>query len=57
MKFCNYTNFDALFPSVVTDFPFHRLNQYFKIAKFVYRQNGLPEFILCIFDFYLDYLF
>ena len=23
MKFCDYTNFDALFPSVVIDFPFH----------------------------------
>ena len=22
MKFCSYTNFDALFPSVVIDFPF-----------------------------------
>ena len=26
MKFCNRTNFDALFPSVVTDFLFLRLN-------------------------------
>ena len=36
MKFCNYTNFDALFPSVAIDFPFLCLNQYFEIAKFVY---------------------
>ena len=36
MKFCSYTNFDALFPSVVLDFPFLRLNEYFEIAKFVY---------------------
>ena len=36
MKFCSKTNFDALFPSVVIDFPFLYLNQYFEIAKFVY---------------------
>ena len=36
MKFCSYTNFDALFLYVVTDFPFLRLNQSFAIAKFVY---------------------
>ena len=33
MKFYNYTSFDALFPSVVIDFPFLRLNQYVKVAK------------------------
>ena len=36
MNFSNYTIFDALFLSVVIDFPFLRLNQYFEIAKFVY---------------------
>ena len=36
MEFCNYTNFDTLFPSVVINFSFLRLNQYFEIAKFVY---------------------
>ena len=30
-----YTNFDPLFPSVVIDFPFLRLNRYFETAKFV----------------------
>ena len=33
MKFYNYTSFDALFPSVVIDFPFLRLNQYVKVAN------------------------
>ena len=41
MKFCTYTNFDALFPSVVIDFQFLRLNQYFEIAKFVYFRKIL----------------
>ena len=36
MKFCNYTNFNALFPYVVIDFPSLYLDQYFEIAKFVY---------------------
>ena len=30
MKFCSYTNFDALSQSVVIDFPFLRLNQYLR---------------------------
>ena len=35
--FRSYTNVHALFLSVVIDFPFLRLNQYFEIfAKFVY---------------------
>ena len=34
LNFCKYANFDALFPSVVIDFPFLRLNQHFKIVKF-----------------------
>ena len=41
MKFCTYTNFDALFPSVVRDFQFLRLHQYFEIAKFVYFRKIL----------------
>ena len=34
-------NYDALFPSVATDFTLLHLHQYFEIAKFVYQRISL----------------
>ena len=39
--FVFYSIFDALYLSVVLDFPFLRLNQYLEIVKFVYSTNKL----------------
>ena len=46
MTFCDYTNFDALFPSVVLDCLFLRLNQHFEIATFVYCSSSFTKMVI-----------